>query len=254
MKLQSLLYLGTKEIGSVLFKYLLENHHNKTIDIVGVCSNNRSLGTDFKSVNELALIYGIRVFKNVNELLDTTSVDFILSVQFDKILKQSQIDKAKNLAINVHIAPLPEYRGCNQFSFAIADGVNEFGTTIHKLEKGIDSGDIIFESRFAIPENCFVKELYNLAFNETVELFKNKFINVIHGNYNLIPQNKFSDKRASSIHYREEINKLKIIDNKWDKEEQKKIFRATFFPPFPNPILKKGDSFNEVDLNWYNSL
>ena len=62
------------------------------------------------------------------------------------------------------MAPLPEYRGCNQFSFAIVDGKKEFGTTLHKMEEGIDNGDIIAESRFDIPENCFVKELYELTY------------------------------------------------------------------------------------------
>ena len=61
------------------------------------------------------------------------------------------------------MAPLPEYKGCNQFSFAIIDEVNEFGTTIHEIEASIDSGPIIAEKRFFINNNLWVKDLYELT-------------------------------------------------------------------------------------------
>ncbi|MBK8684503.1 MAG: hypothetical protein IPN26_05660 [Bacteroidetes bacterium] len=72
-------------------------------------------------------------------------MDFLISVQYHQILNERHIQKARTLAINLHMAPLPEYRGCNQFSFAILDQYPEFGTTLHVMDERIDHGDILFE-------------------------------------------------------------------------------------------------------------
>ena len=133
------------------------------------------------------------------------------------------------------MAPLPEYRGCNQFSFAIIDGATEFGTTLHRLEEGIDSGAILFEKRFPIPRNCFVKELYEITEKTSLELFEESMPNIINGNYELRPQEELVTERGTSYHYRNEIDEIKQIDLSWDKEKIERYYRATYFPPFEPP-------------------
>ena len=98
-------------------------------------------------------------------------------------MPKESIEKAKEITVNLHMAPLPEYRGCNQFSYCIINEDNFFGTTIHKLEEGIDSGPILFEDRFSIPDKLWVNE-DDMTFNRSVNLFERLF--KVQKNYKLV--------------------------------------------------------------------
>ena len=138
------------------------------------------------------------------------------------------------------MAPLPEYRGCNQFSFALINDDSEFGTTIHIMDEGIDSGDIIAERRFPIPPNFFIKELYELTFQESLKLFKETLPKLISGDFTTYPQSSFSDKK-SEIHYRSEIHKIKEISPSWESDRIIRHIRACAMPGFSPPFMKVGN-------------
>ena len=167
-------------------------------------------------------------------------VDIVISVQYHQILKRIHLQKASQLNVNLHMAPLPEYRGCNQFSFAIINGDAEFGTSLHLIDEGIDSGPLIAEKRFKIPEYCFVDQLYELTFKESFSLFENTLPALITGGFKTIPQNKIQ-KQRSEIHYRREIEEIKQIDSNWTKEKILSHVRATAMPGFSPPLMKVGN-------------
>jgi len=175
------------------------------------------------------------VLPQLDDLLDFDRPDFLVSVQYHQILKQQHIECAKELAVNLHMAPLPEYRGCNQFSFAIVDEAKTFGSTLHVMDEGIDSGDILFERRFPIAEKAWVQDLYDQTARESVLLFEEAIPKIISGNYERQAQEALIAERGTAIHYRNEINELKMIDKSWDAEKQDRHIRATWFPPFELP-------------------
>ncbi len=231
--MKNIVYLGAKAIGLECLKILEKNANRLDYKIIGVLTNNR--GEEIKKyceTNKLPLIDSLEEYLNLTE-----KVDIAISVQYHKILKKEHIEKAKDITINLHMAPLPEYRGCNQFSFAILDGVNEFGTTIHRLEEGIDSGGIIKERRFKISKNIWVRELYEKTFNESLMLFKETLPNLISGEYKVVQQKYFLKERKTSLHFRKEINDIKIIDLNWPMEKIMKHVRATYMPGFEPPYF-----------------
>lgn len=234
--MKNVLFLGSKPIGYQTLNFLINNSKELNINIVAVLSNdNLRFGKDF-SVRALADENNIPFIENLKEILEFENVDFIISVQYHLILKQEHIDVAKSLAINLHMAPLPEYRGCNQFSFAIFNESKVFGTTLHRLESGIDNGDIIFESRFEIPENFMVKDLYDLTFQKSVELFENHIGDIFSGNYELHSQESYIEERGSNLYYRKDIQQLKAIDLGPIKNDVIKRVRATAMPGFEPPF------------------
>jgi len=251
---QSVYFLGTKEIGVRCLKYLIDNHHNKDVTILGVLTNSRRLGGSQESVSEIAKENNLKIIETLEDFEKSPNADFIISVQYHKILKQKHIDKANKLAVNLHMAPLPEYRGCNQFSFAIVDQAKTFGTTLHQLVRQADSGPIIFEQRFKIPNEAFVKDLYDITFKESVNLFEQNVSNIFLGDYNLIPQENFENERDFSFHFRNEIEDLKIINEDWPTEKKKRFFRATYFPPFEPPKLLKEGELIQLTPDYYYSL
>ena len=164
---KTIAFMGGKKIGHDCLKFLLDNSVQLNAEVICVFENKSKLQADTESMCQLAQNQDIPVYFDQNKLLEIDTIDFIISVQYNEILKQKHINQAKEFAINLHMAPLPEYRGCNQFSFAIIDGINEFGTSLHRLETSIDGGDLIAENRFEIPDNCFVQDLYNLTLSKS---------------------------------------------------------------------------------------
>lgn len=236
------IFLGSKPIGYFCLEHLLKQQDAYNIEVVGVLTNNTNrMGA--ADLTKLAIEYAIPVVT----LKDLVSLecDFLISVQYHQILKKRHLDIARKMAINLHMAPLPEYRGCNQFTFAIIDDKVEFGTTLHVMNEGIDSGDILAEKRFAIPEDCFVKTLYNLTFEASCALFEEQIGAILKEEVTPIPQANFLDERTTSIHYRKEIATAKKIDLNWDEAKIWRHVRATSMPGFPPPFAE----VNGVKIN-----
>lgn len=233
----NVLFLGAKKVGYECLNFLIQNREGLNINIKAVLSND---GRKFENANvkELAIANGIEYLDSLEEILDLQNIDFLISVQYHLILKRRHINVARRLAINLHMAPLPELRGCNQFSFAILNGMSVFGTTLHRLEEGIDCGAIIFERRFNIPENCFVNELVEKTTLESVLLFKNHIGDIFNGNYQLKEQADFIQQRGTEIHFRKEIAEIKKINLNQSASTIIRQIRATAMPGFEFPYAE----------------
>lgn len=238
MEKQSLLFLGSKPVGYHCLYYLLQQREQLNLEIVGILTNDNPVFSAELSLKKLADQYHIPI---IDGLDDMPEVDYIYSVQYHEILHKQHIAKARKIALNLHMAPLPEYRGCNQFSFALADNKKEFGTTIHQIDTGIDHGDILFERRFPIPENCWVNELYQLTFDASIDLFIESLSDILNGNYTRTTQQSLIASRGTSIHYRNEINTLKQINLSEGDEIISRKIRATYMPGFEPPFTMIGN-------------
>ena len=62
---------------------------------------------------------------------------------------------------NVHAALLPQYRGAAPINWAIINGERETGVTTFFLDHNIDTGRIILQRRFPIPEDADVEYVYD---------------------------------------------------------------------------------------------
>ncbi|RYE24040.1 MAG: hypothetical protein EOP51_08690 [Sphingobacteriales bacterium] len=230
--LKKVVFLGSKPIGYQCFQYLIAQKDILEVEIAGLLTQARKEFSGDSDLVALAEQLDIPVLQNLDELPE---VDILYLVQYHQILKQQHIDKAQQIAVNLHMAPLPEYRGSNQFSFAILDEKNEFGTTIHKIDSRIDHGAILFDKRFAIPEHCWVNELYQLTFDASLILFKQTLSSIVNGRYLEMPQSVLVDKHGTSLHFRDEAASIKQIDLSWDKEKIERHIRATSMPGFEPP-------------------
>ena len=101
-------------------------------------------------VKDLALSYGIPVIQpeklkdqGVFETLVSWDPDFIVVVAFGQILRQNVLDLPRYGCINVHGSILPRWRGAAPIQASILHGDKETGITIMKMDKGIDTGDIL---------------------------------------------------------------------------------------------------------------
>ena len=74
--------------------------------------------------------------------------DLHISMSFDQILRAGMLQSAPKGFINCHAGALPFYRGRNVLNWALINGEPRLGVTVHYVDDGIDTGDIIVQ-RFA---------------------------------------------------------------------------------------------------------
>lgn len=232
MSKKKIVFLGSKPIGYECFKHLISVQDELDLEIIGLLTQPRKEFGEGHDLSTLAVDKEIPVIKGLDEL---PACDILYSVQYHQILKQAHINKAGQIAVNLHMAPLPEYRGSNQFSFAILDGKKEFGTTIHQMDARIDHGDILFSKRFSVPEGCWVNDLYTLTYEASLALFRETIAQIVTGKCSGTPQQKLIEKYGTSLHYRNEMANIKVIDLEWDKEKIERHIRATSMPGFEPP-------------------
>lgn len=72
--------------------------------------------------------------------IDELNPDLILVPYYTKLIKSSLINKY--LFINIHSGILPKWRGFNSNCWAILNGEKQVGYTMHRIRKGMDSGEI----------------------------------------------------------------------------------------------------------------
>ncbi len=234
MNVKTVVFLGSKPVGYQCFEELLSRQACLGYRVVGLLTQKRTEFSGNTDLAALAASWKVPVFESPDAL---PPCDLLYSVQYHKILSGKTLSKAR-LALNLHMAPLPEYRGANQFSFALLDGKKEFGTTIHLMDTRIDHGDIVAEKRFPIPENCWVETLYELTAAASVALFKETLPDLIGGNFRPQPQHALEAERGTALHFRAEINTLKEIPENAGAAMILHTLRATYMPGFEPPFFR----------------
>jgi len=252
--MKNIIFLGSKPIGYQCLAFLIKNREMLKINIKGVLSNDNKRFDETLSIKTLSSLNNIVFFHNLDDILKLNNIDFIFSVQYHLILKKNHIDVAKVLAVNLHMAPLPEYRGCNQFSFAIYNKEKTFGTTLHRLETGVDNGAIIAEKRFEVMPKDNVESLYIKTFNSSVSLFESEIEKIIKGDFILTEQESLLGDRKTNIYYRKDINKLKKINLNDTEEIIIRTVKAAAMPGFEPPYaLVDGEKFYILPENQFNN-
>ena len=131
--------------------------------------------------------------------------DFILSFGFRKIISENIIKKIKKPIVNIHLSYLPFNRGAHPNFWSFIENTPS-GVSIHNINKGIDTGNIILRKKiyFNINLNKFstFKKTYNYLFLEAEKLFKNNFNKIYEKNY----KNIFNNYKGT-FHYKKDLPK-----------------------------------------------
>ncbi len=98
-------------------------------------------------------------------------------------------------SINIHPSYLPDYRGQHVINWAIVNGESETGVTIHFVDKGIDTGDVIIQKKVPILFEDTAKTLHDRIYYEVCELLQQVINTILSGN--ALPAKKQDDSKAS---------------------------------------------------------
>jgi len=112
--------------------------------------------------------------------------DLFVSMSFNQIFKTEVINLPKHKTINCHAGKLPFYRGRNILNWALINDEKDFGITVHFVDEGIDTGDIILQRTYTITDQDNYHTLLELAYvecaavlYEAIKTFQKEAVNPI---------------------------------------------------------------------------
>ena len=103
-------------------------------------------------------------------MIQKYNTDIFVSMSFNQIFKEPLISLPPLKTINCHAGKLPRYRGRNILNWVLINDEKEFGITIHYIDDGIDTGDIILQETFLISENDDYTSLLETAHTKCADL------------------------------------------------------------------------------------
>ena len=123
------------------------------------------------------------------ERLRRLEPDLLVSMYFGKLLRAPLLAVPRHGCVNIHNSLLPKYRGQAPSIWAIVNGDLETGQTVHYLDEGMDSGDIIAQKSLPISEHDTGYTLGQKLEDVGVHLFQEVFPAVLSGAAPRVPQN-----------------------------------------------------------------
>ncbi|HSX39203.1 MAG TPA: methionyl-tRNA formyltransferase [Candidatus Saccharimonadales bacterium] len=109
--------------------------------------------------------------------LGTYQIDVGVVADFSFIIPEEVINAPKFKLINIHFSLLPKYRGASPVQFALLNGETKTGITYYLMDKNMDTGEILSQIEYKIPQNITAGALYKEMFVEAAE----KLPEVING-------------------------------------------------------------------------
>jgi phosphoribosylglycinamide formyltransferase-1 len=76
--------------------------------------------------------------------------DLVVLAGFMKILPANFVSALKGKLINIHPSLLPDFKGAHAVRDALAAGATKTGVTIHYVDEGVDTGEVIVQAEVAI--------------------------------------------------------------------------------------------------------
>jgi methionyl-tRNA formyltransferase len=169
--------------------------------------------------------------------------DILLSCQYAQILGAGIRGVATMATLNLHFGPLPRYRGVAPIYWAIRNGETEHGVTLHHVDAGVDSGDLLATATVPIGPSDTARDLYEHSTQAGIELLRATWPGIEAGDLPRRPQEP--ERSLYYNRYSVDYGRRRLT---WDADC--KIVadraRALIFPPFQYPEVAVGGEVLEV--------
>ncbi|HEC1794622.1 TPA: methionyl-tRNA formyltransferase [Campylobacter lari] len=116
------------------------------------------------------------------------NIDIFVSMSFNQIFKKELLNFPKYKTINCHAGKLPFYRGRNVLNWVLINNEDEFGITVHFVDEGIDTGDIILQKTYPISMNDDYSTILNKAYDECPNVLFEALEKIFNNDVNLVKQ------------------------------------------------------------------
>ena len=228
-----ILFLGNNWVGWQVVHWLQEQNE-QVVGLVVHPPHKRKYGDE---IIRSAQVSPAHIFDGSHlrqpEVLRTIKAlrpDIGLSVLFGYILRPEFLDLFPAGVINLHPAYLPYNRGAYPNVWSIVERTPA-GVTLHYVDAGVDTGDIIAQQQVPIEPVDTGEMLYRKLEQACVELLKKTWPLIRSRRALRIRQGK----NEGTYHRTRDVERIDHIDldRKYTARELIDVIRARTFPPYP---------------------
>ena len=200
---------------------------------VTACPNADDKGYDTwqESLTRAARLLGVEVvtaaeIEGIPDLL-------LVSLEYDRILDVGRF-RSRRL-YNIHFSALPKYRGVFTSIWPLLNGENEAGVTLHVMDPGVDSGNIVAQRSFGIAQHTTARHLYEHYLDEGLTLFHQWLPTLVE----TIPVGRAQDHETSTAYDRRSLD-LRRLEVPFNREAASicAFVRAFSFPEYQRPTVR----------------
>ena len=209
--LPKIAYAGDREISVWVLKFIIEqgvkpaalmipeeNRATHAQELIALCNH----------LNDSRILRGDQFRKGYGvNLLKELRLDYIMCVHFPYIIPKEVLGIPKHGVVNLHPAYLPYNRGWHTPSWAIWEGT-PYGATLHFMDEGIDTGDIIHQKQIEILPDDTADKLYKRVKKLEFEVFREAWPAMVSGTYSRKPQ----PLREGTLHKKKDIISLQFVE------------------------------------------
>lgn len=139
-------------------------------------------------------------------------IDILVSYNYRFIIRSDVLNTSGLFAINLHTSFLPFNRGAHPILWSVLEGT-PLGVTIHQIDKGLDTGPIIFQKPLTAPApEKSLRQIHESVNQELVALFCANWQNIVAKKFNALPQQGLGTFHKSA----QAKGFLAILEKSWD--------------------------------------
>ncbi len=169
--------------------------------------------------------------------------DLFVSMSFNQIFKTKIINLPKFKTINCHAGRLPYYRGRNVLNWVLINDEKEFGITVHFVDEGIDTGDIITQELYPINDDDSYATLLRRSYSGCADVLYKTIRMFIDGK---VKRQSQSEIHPSGFYCTQRKNGDEILD--W-KQTSREIFNFIRSICSPGPRARAFINNQEMKIN-----
>ncbi len=121
-------------------------------------------------------------------LVKNINPDIIVVVAFGHILPENILESPRLATLNIHASLLPKYRGPAPIQWAIINCEKETGVTLMLMDQGLDTGDILLDSKIEISPDDTAGSLHDRLSDLGANLLIRALESFENGDINAFPQ------------------------------------------------------------------
>ena len=213
-------FLGVNDVGMRVYEWLCDRDG---VDVSALVTTKEQLG-----------------------LVERLQPDLAVSVGYDHIVPPDVLSIPDEGCVNLHPAYLPYNRGKSPNVWSIVENTPA-GATLHYMDEGVDTGDIIAQKKVEKRFDDTGKDLHRRLEEAQFELFVENWPEMEKGAVEATSQ-----KEEGTYHEQSEFGELCELepDEKYTVKELLNRLRALTFPPFDNAFVEvDGEKFYvDVDI------
>ena len=180
-----MLKVGILASAALGLKALKSLHDNDEIELSCVFTDYKSLDIiEYCYKHELNIFKGNPRNNEAYEFIKSIGeIDLLFSINYIFIIEKELFEYPNLFSLNIHGSLLPKYRGRTPHVWSIINGEEKIGITVHRIDSGVDTGDILLQKEIEITKNNTGADilnkystLYPIIINDTIDIILNRIV------------------------------------------------------------------------------